>query len=96
MSQGFKSWWHEIRVRERRDARLDPERPERIAMCAARKREMLDQAIKAGVLVSEEAPLQPLGPLVRDAIAMIEWTINEFQENVERKVQTHGRTSISH
>jgi hypothetical protein len=50
MSQAFKAWWHEIRVRERQDARCDPETPARIVMCHQRKEDQLQRARDAGLM----------------------------------------------
>jgi hypothetical protein len=50
MSHAFKAWWHEIRVRERQDARRDPETPARIVMCHQRKEDQLQRARDAGIL----------------------------------------------
>jgi hypothetical protein len=50
MSQAFKTWWHEILVRERQDARRDPETPARIVMCHQCKEDQLRRARDAGIL----------------------------------------------
>jgi hypothetical protein len=49
----LRSLIHESQACRPRVGECEPEPPERVAMCAARKREQLDQAMKAGVLVRE-------------------------------------------